>query len=229
MPMRDSGTASLTAWRTALKPCHLGARGCLVDEDKMLRIKLGLALEPFFSRCIHRAASLLGSVSGLFLSVILRRSKKAPDRTDPGAQTFILQHSLQFSERDVGVRRHRAQDHLCIGLDASRTTIAALTFGPSQRSYGRSRKSPRVPETGLSSCRCPTDTHQERGYERLCRRDAVTAIPAQLFALAIFSERLPYSLWHQPIRPLCEKFQELDSATPATHGTPVDLQERYLR
>jgi hypothetical protein len=66
MSVRNSRPAPFAARRTSVEARHLCTGRRLVDEYKPFRIKLGLTLEPFFSRRIHRTASLLCGMCGLF-------------------------------------------------------------------------------------------------------------------------------------------------------------------
>ena len=76
MAVRDGGAQPLTAGRTPASTRHIGRRPCLVDEDKLIRIEVDLAVEPFLPLLQDVRPLLLGGVRGLFLSVIFRRWKK---------------------------------------------------------------------------------------------------------------------------------------------------------
>jgi hypothetical protein len=59
MTVRNGRPASFAAWRTAAQPGHL--RGCrgLVDEDQLLGIEIGLAVEPGYAAAQDIGALLL--------------------------------------------------------------------------------------------------------------------------------------------------------------------------
>jgi hypothetical protein len=76
MSVWNGRTTSLATRGASVKPRHSGVGAGLVDEDETLRIKIDLPFEPLLTRGIYIAASLLGSVRCLFLSVIFLRWKK---------------------------------------------------------------------------------------------------------------------------------------------------------
>jgi hypothetical protein len=86
MPVRNRRAAAFSAPRATVEARHLGAGSRLVEEDEMLRIKLGLLLEPLFARRVYQPTSLFGGMRSLFLSVILRRSKKRQIEPIPAAR-----------------------------------------------------------------------------------------------------------------------------------------------
>jgi hypothetical protein len=55
----------------------------LVDEDKTVGIEIELSVEPRLAGLVYIAASLLGGVRRLFLSVIFRRLKKRQSEATP--------------------------------------------------------------------------------------------------------------------------------------------------
>jgi len=76
MTMGDSGAAALAAPCPAAQPCHLGGGAGFIDEDKPLRVKVELTIEPDFPRRLHIAALLFACMRCLFLNVMARLSKK---------------------------------------------------------------------------------------------------------------------------------------------------------
>ena len=66
MPVRDSGTATLTAPGPAAQAGHLGRGAGFVDEDKALGIEVRLACEPRAAPGCDVGAFLLGCVRRFF-------------------------------------------------------------------------------------------------------------------------------------------------------------------
>lgn len=58
------------------QPRHLRRGGGLVDEDQLLRLKIGLGVEPGLAAAQDIGALLLGGVRRLFLNVTPRLSRK---------------------------------------------------------------------------------------------------------------------------------------------------------
>lgn len=76
MTVGNRGAASLATRATPPKPCHLRRGGGLVDEDQLLRLKIGLGVEPGLAAAQDIGALLLGGVRRLFLNVTPRLSRK---------------------------------------------------------------------------------------------------------------------------------------------------------
>ena len=76
MPMWHTGSQPLAARGPPIEPGHLGGGCSLVDEHQLLRVEVGLALEPCLALRQDVGAILLAGMRGLFLSVIRRRAKK---------------------------------------------------------------------------------------------------------------------------------------------------------
>lgn len=76
MTMGDGGAAALAARCPAVQPRHLGGGAGLIDEDKPLRVKVKLTIEPGLPRRLHIAALLFVCMRCLFLNVMPRLSKK---------------------------------------------------------------------------------------------------------------------------------------------------------
>ena len=66
MAVRDLGAKPLALGRPPAQPGHLGAGAGLVDEHEMLRVEVGLALEPGLTRGVDVGSPLLGRVSAFF-------------------------------------------------------------------------------------------------------------------------------------------------------------------
>ena len=66
MPMRNTGAQPLAPLRPAAQAGHLGRGASLVDEDKRLRIEVGLVLEPGLTGGRDVRSILLGRVSRFF-------------------------------------------------------------------------------------------------------------------------------------------------------------------
>jgi len=73
MAVRDRGVTTLAFRSPAPQPCHLRRQPTFVDEDQVLGIEIGLALDPCLARRFDIGALLLAGVSGLFLCVKPRR------------------------------------------------------------------------------------------------------------------------------------------------------------
>ena len=73
MAMRDGGAAALAARAAPAQAGHLGGGACLVEEDELGRVELGLEFEPGLAACGYIRTRLLAGVRALFLYVIPRR------------------------------------------------------------------------------------------------------------------------------------------------------------
>lgn len=73
--MGNAGPKSLTASATVMPTCHVGAGSGLVDKHQSVGIEVELALEPGPALAQDVGPLLLGGVCGLFLRVMLWRSK----------------------------------------------------------------------------------------------------------------------------------------------------------
>jgi hypothetical protein len=76
MPVRDRRPAPLALGRPAAKPCHLGVRPGLVNEDQPVGVEVELSVEPVLAPGSDVRARLLARVSRLFLCVRPRLVKK---------------------------------------------------------------------------------------------------------------------------------------------------------
>ena len=76
MAVRNAGPQAFAALATAMCSRHVGRCPGLVDEDEPVTIELALALAPGFPPRQDIRAILLGGMGGLFLRVMLWRSKK---------------------------------------------------------------------------------------------------------------------------------------------------------
>ena len=76
MPVRNGRAAALAALGPASQPRKLGRKAGLIDENKMFRIKVWLALKPSLAPLGYVCAILLLGVRGFFLIVRSRRSRK---------------------------------------------------------------------------------------------------------------------------------------------------------
>jgi hypothetical protein len=66
MTMRNRGTATLAAFRTAVKPRHFGRGAGLVDKDQLVGIKLRREFAPSLARRRNVGPILLGCVRAFF-------------------------------------------------------------------------------------------------------------------------------------------------------------------
>jgi hypothetical protein len=66
MPVRNGGSAALSFQGPAAQPGHLGRGAGLVDEDQVLRIKVGLGCEPGPAPGCNVGPLLLGGVRRFF-------------------------------------------------------------------------------------------------------------------------------------------------------------------
>ena len=76
MPSRDADPQPLASRRAPAQAGHVGRRPCFVDEDKPCRVEVELALEPVLPPLQDIRPTLLGGMSGLFFTVMSRRSRK---------------------------------------------------------------------------------------------------------------------------------------------------------
>jgi hypothetical protein len=74
--VRNRGDTAFAAGGTSSQARHFGARTCLVDENELAGIKIGLTLDPDLPFRGYVGALLLGGMRSLFLCVIRRRAKK---------------------------------------------------------------------------------------------------------------------------------------------------------
>ena len=75
MTMRHAHAQPLAARRSPVAARHVGGGPSLVDKDEALRVEVELAFEPVFAPLHDVRAILLAGVRGLFLRVILWRSR----------------------------------------------------------------------------------------------------------------------------------------------------------
>ncbi|KRQ17474.1 hypothetical protein AOQ71_01785 [Bradyrhizobium manausense] len=127
MPVWDSCTTSLAAWRAPVEPCHLGVGAGFVDEDETLRIKIDLSFEPLLTRSIYITAPLLGGVRCLFLSVIVLRWKKRQSDAMPADIPRRFNSSCNSASVISGFAV-TASNQLRMGFDALRFAVTALAF-----------------------------------------------------------------------------------------------------
>ena len=66
MAMGNCRPASFAAAASSAQPRHCGRRPGFIDEDKLLRIKIRLALKPRLARIGYVVALLLGGMRRLF-------------------------------------------------------------------------------------------------------------------------------------------------------------------
>ncbi len=76
MAMGHGRDAPFTTWCPAAKARHLGGCAGFVDEHKLSRFEVKLAIEPSLPRRPYIVALLLRGMRCLFLNVMSRLSKK---------------------------------------------------------------------------------------------------------------------------------------------------------
>lgn len=76
MTVRNAGPQAFAALAATMRSRHVGRRPGLVNEDEPIPVELALAFTPSRASRQDVRAILLCGMSGLFLRVILWRSKK---------------------------------------------------------------------------------------------------------------------------------------------------------
>ena len=127
--MRHGRAAAMPARRPARASCHLGGSPCLIDEDELLRLEVGLCLDPCAPSSQHVSALLLAGVRRFF-----KGDPAAVEEAPRGAlgdpQTvLVFQMGGDLRQHHVRGLVHQCQNHLGPCLDPLRAPVAALRSG----------------------------------------------------------------------------------------------------
>ena len=104
--------------RATTQTRHLGGGAGFIDEDQLLRIKIGLSVEPVLPALGHVGPILLARVSAFFDSDVVA-PEEAPHRAGSNAETVIPSKSFgEFDQGDIDLRFNCGVDDGTIGFDA---------------------------------------------------------------------------------------------------------------